>query len=96
VMPCALGGPHRRAGLCEVPCRWNPGHAWSPVASLRITPHSASSAACGAPHNAEFEANLRRERQLEGIAAAKARGVYKGRKPIIKAYARLAAGRTRR
>jgi DNA invertase Pin-like site-specific DNA recombinase len=30
---------------------------------------------------AEFEANLRRERQLEGIAAAKARGVYKGRKP---------------
>jgi DNA invertase Pin-like site-specific DNA recombinase len=34
---------------------------------------------------AEFEANLRRERQLEGIAAAKARGVYKGRKPIINA-----------
>ncbi len=32
---------------------------------------------------AEFEANLRRERQLEGIAAAKARGVYKGRKPKI-------------
>ena len=34
---------------------------------------------------AEFEANSRRERQLEGIAAAKARGVYKGRKPIINA-----------
>ena len=33
---------------------------------------------------AEFEANLRRERQLEGIAAAKAKGVYKGRKPSIK------------
>ena len=32
---------------------------------------------------AEFEANLRRERQLVGIPAAKARGVYKGRKPII-------------
>jgi DNA invertase Pin-like site-specific DNA recombinase len=32
---------------------------------------------------AEFETNLRRERQLEGIAAAKARGVYKGRKPRI-------------
>ena len=34
---------------------------------------------------AEFETNLRRERQLEGIAAAKARGVYagKGRKPKI-------------
>lgn len=32
---------------------------------------------------AEFETNLRRERQLEGIAAAKAEGVYKGRKPHI-------------
>src|SRR5262245_36837250 len=32
---------------------------------------------------AEFEANLRRERQLEGIARAKAAGVYKGRKPSI-------------
>src|SRR3954451_13973487 len=32
---------------------------------------------------AEFETNLRRERQLEGIAGAKARGVYKGRKPSI-------------
>jgi DNA invertase Pin-like site-specific DNA recombinase len=28
---------------------------------------------------AEFETNLRRERQLEGIAAAKVRGIYKGR-----------------
>jgi len=32
---------------------------------------------------AEFETSLRRERQMEGIAAAKARGVYKGRKPRI-------------
>jgi DNA invertase Pin-like site-specific DNA recombinase len=32
---------------------------------------------------AEFETNLRRERQLEGIAKAKARGVYKGRPPSI-------------
>lgn len=32
---------------------------------------------------AEFETNLRRERQMEGIAAAKVRGVYKGRKPQI-------------
>jgi DNA invertase Pin-like site-specific DNA recombinase len=32
---------------------------------------------------AEFETNLRRERQLEGIRAAKARGVYQGRKPKI-------------
>ena len=32
---------------------------------------------------AEFETNLRRERQLEGIAAAEGRGVYQGRKPSI-------------
>ena len=32
---------------------------------------------------AEFETNLRRERQLEGIQQAKAKGVYKGRKPSI-------------
>lgn len=32
---------------------------------------------------AEFETNLRRERQLEGIAAAKLRGAYRGRKPSI-------------
>jgi DNA invertase Pin-like site-specific DNA recombinase len=32
---------------------------------------------------AEFETNLRRERQLEGIAKAKMEGVYKGRKPSI-------------
>ena len=32
---------------------------------------------------AEFETNLRRERQLEGIADAKARGAYKGRKPSV-------------
>src|SRR5271169_6851801 len=34
---------------------------------------------------AEFETNLRRERQLEGIAAAKAKGVYKGRPASIDA-----------
>lgn len=32
---------------------------------------------------AEFEANLRKERQAEGIAKAKAAGVYKGRKATI-------------
>ena len=32
---------------------------------------------------AEFETNLRRERQMEGIARAKAAGVYKGRKPSV-------------
>lgn len=32
---------------------------------------------------AEFETNLRKERQLEGILRAKAEGVYKGRKASI-------------
>jgi DNA invertase Pin-like site-specific DNA recombinase len=32
---------------------------------------------------AEFETNLRRERQIEGIAAAKSRGGYRGRKPSV-------------
>ena len=36
---------------------------------------------------AEFETNLRRERQMEGIAKAKTEGVYKGRKPSIDAAA---------
>ena len=31
----------------------------------------------------EFETNLRRERQMEGIEKAKEKGVYKGRKPSI-------------
>ena len=34
---------------------------------------------------AEFETNLRKERQIEGIAKAKAAGVYKGRPPSIDA-----------
>ncbi len=34
---------------------------------------------------AEFETALRKERQVEGIAKAKAAGVYKGRKPSIDA-----------
>src|SRR3984885_15485179 len=34
---------------------------------------------------AEFETNLRRERQMEGITAAKAKGVYKGRPATIEA-----------
>lgn len=34
---------------------------------------------------AEFETNLRRERQMEGIAAAKAKGIYKGRPKSINA-----------
>ena len=34
---------------------------------------------------AEFETNLRKERQMEGIAKAKSEGVYKGRKASIDA-----------
>ena len=44
---------------------------------------------------AEFETNLRRERQGEGIAAAKQRGAYRGRPPRIDKEAiqhRLARG----
>ena len=47
---------------------------------------------------AEFECNLRRERQLEGIARAKAAGVYKGRKPSIpveEVKQLIAAGRSK-
>lgn len=32
---------------------------------------------------AQFETAIRRERQMEGIAKAKAAGVYKGRKPTV-------------
>jgi DNA invertase Pin-like site-specific DNA recombinase len=34
---------------------------------------------------AEFETNLRKERQMEGIAKAKAAGVYKGRPASVDA-----------
>ena len=32
---------------------------------------------------AQFETALRKERQMEGIAKAKAAGVYRGRKPSV-------------
>jgi DNA invertase Pin-like site-specific DNA recombinase len=32
---------------------------------------------------AQFESSIRKERQMEGIAKAKANGVYKGRKPSV-------------
>lgn len=43
---------------------------------------------------AEFENDLRRERQREGIAQAKAKGVYKGRRAVIDAQTvrQLASG----
>lgn len=46
---------------------------------------------------AEFETNLRRERQAEGIKAAKRRGVYRGRPPKIdmaEIQTRLGIGQT--
>ena len=46
---------------------------------------------------AEFETNLRRERQAEGIVAAKQRGAYRGRPPRIDMEAikhRLAKGQS--
>ena len=59
-------------------------------ASLRCTeqPVDTSSAAGKAFLDmlgvfAEFETALRRERQMEGIARAKAAGKYKGRKPAV-------------
>jgi DNA invertase Pin-like site-specific DNA recombinase len=42
---------------------------------------------------AEFETNLRKERQLEGIAKAKAAGKYRGRPRGSAAETRRTAGR---
>jgi hypothetical protein len=50
-----------------------------PDARLRITTDSASSALCGAPHKADFERELIRERTGEGRARAKANGKSLGR-----------------
>lgn len=46
---------------------------------------------------AQFETALRKERQLEGIAKAKAAGVYRGRKPSVPVddFRRLHAAGTR-
>jgi DNA invertase Pin-like site-specific DNA recombinase len=46
---------------------------------LRITADTASCALCGAPHKAEFERNLVRERTQAGLSAARARGRNGGR-----------------
>jgi DNA invertase Pin-like site-specific DNA recombinase len=45
---------------------------------------------------AEFENNLEKEREAEGIAAAKVRGVYKGRKPSAGCHLTAADRRLRR
>jgi DNA invertase Pin-like site-specific DNA recombinase len=41
---------------------------------------------------AEFETNLRRERQMEGFKAGNAKSVYRGRPPSIKPAALRAEG----
>jgi len=46
---------------------------------LRITARTAYSAICGAPHTAEFERELIRERTTAGMKAAKRRGRHVGR-----------------
>jgi DNA invertase Pin-like site-specific DNA recombinase len=38
---------------------------------------------CGAPHTAEFERDLIRERTRAGLKAAEARGHKGGRKPVV-------------
>jgi DNA invertase Pin-like site-specific DNA recombinase len=53
------------------------------MTSLCITPDSAYSAVCGAPHTAEFERDLIRVRTGEGRERARARGVRMGRKPKL-------------
>jgi hypothetical protein len=50
---------------------------------LKFTPGNEASGACLSDNLAVVD--LRRERQLEGIARAKAAGVYKGRPPSIEA-----------
>ena len=47
---------------------------------LRITADTASSAVCGAPHTAEFERAMIRERTSTGLAAARAEGRIGGRR----------------
>ena len=61
----------------------------SKVALASVSEHLDTSTAAGKAFLdmlgvfAEFETNIRKERQLEGIAKAKAAGVYKGRKPTL-------------
>ncbi len=56
-----------------------------PSARLRITADTASSAVCGAPHTAEFERAMIRERTSAGLAAARAEGRVGGRRKKLDA-----------
>jgi Resolvase, N terminal domain/Helix-turn-helix domain of resolvase len=89
--PRGYGGPRWRLLLLIVQrTSTGPGGAAFPFVSLGSTeqPIDTSTAAGKAFLDmlgvfAEFETNLRKERQLEGIAKAKAAGVYKGRRPTV-------------
>jgi hypothetical protein len=50
---------------------------------LRITADTASCPVCGAPHTAEFEADLIRMRTREGMAIARAKGKLRGKQPKL-------------
>ena len=66
-----------------------------PGARLRITTDSASSALCGAPHNAEFERELIHTRTGEGRARAKAAGKSLGRRSKLTPHQKQEALRRR-
>ena len=51
-----------------------------PRDSIKVDPRDLGTSFLGV--FAEFETNLRRERQAEGIVAARQRGAYRGRPPI--------------
>ena len=55
----------------------------TPATTLRIITRSASSALCEAPHKAEFERSLIRERTQAGLAAARRAGRTGGRPPKL-------------
>ena len=61
------------------------GHSALGTGWLRIIARSALSAYCEEPQYAQFERELIRERQREGIALAKKRGAYRGRKRSLTA-----------
>jgi DNA invertase Pin-like site-specific DNA recombinase len=81
--PCETN-PRVLTGVISIDLGWTPGDDGSPI----DTKNAAGKAFLDMLSVfAEFETNLRKEWQAEGVAATKARGVYKGRKPSVKADA---------
>jgi DNA invertase Pin-like site-specific DNA recombinase len=54
-----------------------------PLTTAKRSPHTARRALCSIGWRREAGRNLRKERQLERIAKAKAAGIYKGRRPSV-------------